>query len=89
VTKGSFTNTEAALLEGVRVFPNPVQDELNLSLPAGTILEQARLYHANGQLLGQWAGAVRQLEVGQWPNGAYTVELQTNYGVVRRLVVKQ
>jgi len=89
VTKGSFTNTEAALLEGVQVFPNPVQDELNLSLPAGTILEQARLYHANGQLLGQWAGAVRQLEVGQWPNGAYTVELQTNYGVVRRLVVKQ
>lgn len=89
VTQGQFTNTEAAVLEAVQVFPNPVQDELNLSLPAGTTLEQARLYHANGQLLAEWEGTVRQLEVGQWPNGAYTVELQTNYGVVRRLVVKQ
>lgn len=89
VTKGQFTNTEAALLKAVQVFPNPVQDVLNLSFPAGTMLEQARLYHANGQLLAQWAGPIRQLDVGQWPNGAYTVELQTNYGLVRRLVVKQ
>ena len=89
IVKGQFTNTNESLFDAIKVFPNPVSDNVYFSLPSGATLEAVRLFHVNGQLLTQRAGNISELNLGTLPVGIYTIELQTSFGVVRRLLTKQ
>ena len=89
IVKGQFTNTNESLFDAIKVFPNPVSDNVYFSLPSGATLEGVRLFHVNGQLLTQRAGNISELNLATLPVGIYTIELQTSFGVVRRLLTKQ
>ncbi len=76
----SLRNEPATTIPGVRIYPNPVQRNLQVQLPvavAGRRI-QLRLMDLQGRVLKTWqpAGAtLLSLPVGELPSGTYLLEL--------------
>lgn len=65
--------------ESISVYPNPVQDVLNINSVA--TMEQVILYNSIGQVLfstAQIQGKEQQLDLRSFPNGVYFVSILTN-----------
>ena len=83
--EGPTSLKEIPLPFEVSLFPNPTSDVLQVkfgqSLPTDALL---RVYNLQGQLLQQaqvMKGANQHpIETGQWPNGAYFLQIRTNSG---------
>ncbi len=93
----TFTNTDAVLsIEKLNVFPNPVQNQLNVKLTltqgmdvnvsvmsvTGQVLvnEQHQMYSGQNEVI---------IPTSELPTGVYMLRLETNDGVVTEKFVKQ
>ncbi len=88
------TAAPAAGHSGLRVFPNPFQNQLTLELEA-PLREAAKLslYHGSGQMLhAEWlAAGLRQYSVaipGSWSDGWYLIEVTTAQQVQQQVLFK-
>ena len=81
-----------ALSAEVQVFPNPVQDELQVNLPAALRVNSLQVNDLNGKkLIDMPIDKERQvlLDVRSLPTGVYFLSIQTPQGIVQRKLMKQ
>jgi hypothetical protein len=71
----------------VSVYPNPFEEQLNVSLPAGVHIYQARLYNALGELVH--TGNDTELNNLNFIPGIYTLEIRTDQGDVRKRIIRR
>ena len=74
------------------VFPNPVQDKLNINLTGYEGISEIRLIDLNGRTLevNRTASVNSHLDFAKLPKGMYLVKVITNTGeVISRKVIKQ
>ncbi|MBK8491457.1 MAG: T9SS type A sorting domain-containing protein [Saprospirales bacterium] len=75
------SSTEEITLEGFDIFPNPVQDELNIQAEAGTSFE-FEVRDISGRLLAKGAQQDNlTIHTGDWKRGLYLLTLRTDKGV--------
>ena len=76
--------------ETVRVYPNPVRDELRIESSEVSV-DKTELYDMNGRLLMSENGTVGTtvLQVGSLQAGAYIVRIHTNQGIVTKRILKK
>ncbi len=70
-------------LLGVRVYPNPVVDELMIALPENMKIASAVLYDLNGSIIGTYvlSNASNTISVNALSEGVYLLELQSASGL--------
>jgi hypothetical protein len=75
---------------GFDIYPNPTNALINLKLPAAN-QQMLKLYNVQGQLLKAWqldAKDQMQLDLQDYPAGAYLLQLVTEDGVETKRLVK-
>ena len=75
-------------LEGVSVYPNPVKDVLNVTVPVGAEVTSAKLF----DVLGRDTGVVMvngAINTSGLSNGIYMFTLETTEGNYTTKIVKQ
>jgi len=78
-------------LSAIKVFPNPAQDRLMVSVPPELLVERIELMNAQGRTLAQSHDQTSEvrLDLSGNPSGIYYVSIYTDKGtVVKKLVVK-
>lgn len=75
-------------LSQVKLFPNPVKDELQVTLPQNAIVQKAVFYNALGQKEFE-TGAQTQWNVSQLPSGIHFISLITNGGKTSLKFIKE
>jgi hypothetical protein len=63
----------------IRLYPNPVQDILNLNLPTGTTLQKTEIHDMQGRLLRSYHGK-EPIDVADLPKGLYMLLVETDKG---------
>lgn len=89
----SSTNRLLPNLEGLTVFPNPFQTEINLTSDnssAEAIIE-VNIYNQLGDQVGHYANrtAAEAIQLQHLPNGIYRLAIHYNSSVIYKNVVKQ
>ncbi len=88
-----FTDTETPVGNTqLSLFPNPVNDVLNVDLRQTTGTVDIRLYDLRGQLVfseRRPGGQIQMLDVAALPTASYWVVVVTEQGLVRDIVVKE
>ena len=78
--------------ENLKVYPNPVNDQLTVFVEEQAKIEQLILYNAFGQFAGKYEGegsSFQRLSLGSLTSGFYILSVQTDKGLVStRLVVQ-
>lgn len=100
ITKGTTTNlfyiktvyTNLSLIENnatrkMVLYPNPVTNELNISLDNGMI-ESIDIYTVVGQLVKSIKGNSNTIDLSNLSNGNYLIKIQTNEGIFDRIIIK-
>lgn len=85
-TKEEIENTPLTA-DLLKVYPNPVQDLLNVHLNGGQEFEQVLVYNMTGQLVynsGKTLAKTAQINVSNLQNGIYIVSVQTAKGIVNK-----
>lgn len=77
-------------LSGVRVYPNPASEYLQIALPEN-MQAAARLHDANGKLIGEWTlnQNVNTLQVASLSQGVYVLEIRSGEKVNQYRFIKQ
>lgn len=89
ISKGSVitSNPELATNKFV-LYPNPVRDQLSISLPSNEQIEEARILDTNGRLTQTTTPTDNQFDVRSLVPGLYFIQLKTNKGTYRQSFVK-
>ena len=71
------TSVPAALAgQGLQLFPNPADEQINVRIPAGSSTDHMILSDATGRILQRWTGPVpKQLDVQRLAPGPYHLHL--------------
>ncbi len=89
---GTLVSTQDVISEEwVNIFPNPVDDILNIVVEEATV-EQVSIYDAMGRVVKNWHQpnpSVLSVSVADLTKGIYLVQIRTNQGVITQKVVKQ
>ncbi len=88
--EGVATATEESVKPKVLVYPNPIQDELNLELPEGLRNASIRIFSPQGKLLRSWyeEGAKLKMDWSNYPPGLYVILLKNGDEEVAYKVLK-
>jgi pectate lyase len=101
ITKGSVANlyyikTEFNTLSvnqisksDIKFYPNPVTNELNISISEGISIERISLYNIVGQLIKTIEGNTNLLNMNDLNNGMYLVKVQTDHGGIDQKIIKK
>ncbi|MBU2526799.1 MAG: T9SS type A sorting domain-containing protein [Bacteroidetes bacterium] len=95
IDMGAFENTATLSLEdfstenGFRLFPNPVQNLLNISINNGLLIEAYEIYNINGQAVGKGTNLPQEgIDVSNLASGLYILKLQTDKGTRSEKFIK-
>ncbi|PHN05653.1 T9SS type A sorting domain-containing protein [Flavilitoribacter nigricans] len=80
-----------ALLDDLRVWPNPSTGRVLLRLEGDGGDGQLSVFDARGQVVDRrtWNGGQQELQVSTWPSGVYIIRFEDRRGVrTRRLIVE-
>lgn len=82
---GSITSTNEIEETSMRVFPNPVRDQINITdLPANSTVD---VFTSQGQRLGSYPSETR-IDCSQWQSGLYLLHVNTGEGITALRVLK-
>lgn len=70
------------------IYPNPVADQLTLSMPAGWSIQAVSIISASGAVVQSGQSSIRTLTTTALPSGLYTLQVQTDRGTVVKKFVK-
>ncbi|MFI0429068.1 T9SS type A sorting domain-containing protein [Mariniflexile sp. HMF6888] len=68
-----------------KIYPNPVNDVLNINLDYGIKMQQVNFYNAYGQRV--FSANTNKIDVSNFAKGIYFVEIETNQGKSTKKVV--
>jgi hypothetical protein len=71
----------------VKVYPNPVSEQLTIEIPEGVTMESISIFSLTGQLM-QVSAETTKLDVSQLFVGTYILTVTTNSGILRTKFVK-
>jgi len=101
ITKGSVANlyyikTEYTTLglneitrNDISFYPNPVTNELNISIADGKTIEKISIYSLVGQLVRTIEGNTTVVNMNDFSDGIYLVKVQTDHGVIDQKIIKK
>ncbi|WP_179021064.1 pectate lyase family protein [Winogradskyella forsetii] len=99
ITKGNVANlyyikseftlgiTETGAFQKLKLYPNPVSDFLNISLP-DSVIEDITIHNITGQLIKTKTGDLRVLDLSDLKSGIYFLTLRTTKGVETKRLLK-
>ena len=70
------------------LYPNPVTNELHVSIDSG-LIESVAIYTVVGQLVKTIKGNSKTIDMSDLSNGSYLMKIQTNEGVIDRKIIKK
>ncbi|MBK0369769.1 pectate lyase family protein [Flavobacterium agrisoli] len=102
ITKGDTTNLfyikttyntttlgiDAVSKSSLAVYPNPVQDTLNINLQDAEI-QQIQVYTLGGALVKSQKGNQSAIDMNGLSTGTYVVKVTSNQGVLTKLIIKK
>lgn len=88
VGNGSLSTNEVVASQ-VSLFPNPVVDVLNITLPASVELQSATMNDLLGKQTQVLVGENNTIDMSQMAAGVYILKLETNQGSLTKKVIKQ
>jgi hypothetical protein len=73
------------------VFPNPMKDKLNLTIPENQIGNRATIYSILGQALNSYILNNKQttVDVSNYQNGMYLLKIEGNSGSKVYTIIKE
>ncbi len=74
--------------ETLKLFPNPVEDVLNISFRNGT-LDSVKIIDLNGKIVFEKSNQLEQLQLEDLASGVYLIQIKTNTGSVSKKIVKK
>lgn len=84
---GNILGIEEYSLNNISIFPNPVQNELNIQLHNSITVKQVNVYSITGQVVLK-AQNTRKLDVFDLSPGVYLMKIETDRGDVTRKIIK-
>jgi uncharacterized repeat protein (TIGR01451 family) len=72
----------------IRIYPNPVSDNLNIDLPSGLKLNSVELFDIQGKLIKVFNDQ-KELDLSEVQKGVYILRLDTNQGVYNHKIIKE
>ncbi|MEM7087406.1 MAG: T9SS type A sorting domain-containing protein [Bacteroidota bacterium] len=75
-------------LSQVTLYPNPASDIVNIQLPISVEVESIAVYDVLGKVVANRA-TNNQIDVSQFNDGVYMVNIETNQGTVTRKIIKR
>lgn len=89
--EGPATSIDPSYLQDVRLFPNPVDDELRIELPDALQGAEVKVYTYAGQLVEttHLQGAVLQLDWSGYRSGIYLVVIEADKSFLSYKVLKR
>ena len=91
ITVNICTNiTEMVLKNNVNLYPNPVSDQLHVSVD-NYELQQVKIYDVTGELVfeKEMKDQNSKLDLSHLTKGIYFIEMQTNAGCITKKLIKQ
>ncbi len=91
ITYSVSTNLSLSAL-GIRLFPNPATDRVNLSFEGMTGMVTVELRNLHGQRFEGFQGSVSneiELDISSLPNGIYLLNVQTDQGTAVERIIKR
>ncbi|WP_026705484.1 pectate lyase family protein [Flavobacterium soli] len=101
ITKGGTTNlyyiktqysslgTNDFTKNDIALYPNPVTNELNISLSDNQIIQSISVYSILGQLVKTIRDNTAKIDISELSSGIYLVKIQTNEGVFDKKINKK
>ncbi len=83
---------EPTLLSLVKVYPNPTDDKLVISVPESAKIERVSVFATSGMLTMEQLGnkaTTMELSLSALPQGNYVVEIKTTQGTVNQKITKR
>jgi Secretion system C-terminal sorting domain/SprB repeat/Alpha amylase, catalytic domain/Domain of unknown function (DUF1939) len=85
----SITNiVENSVSKAITIFPNPVQDFLNITVNGTIQLTKIQVLDEAGRMLQTLKGDVRQIDLRNLPNAVYFIQLQTENETAVKKITK-
>lgn len=75
---GQSSIEDLDILSSIRVYPNPVYNILNIDNPMNYKFERITLVNNNGVILRTWTNSPKQIDLREYPEGNYYLNLKTN-----------
>ncbi|MDP2160310.1 MAG: T9SS type A sorting domain-containing protein [Flavobacterium sp.] len=73
----------------IKFYPNPVTNELNISIADGKTIERISIYSLVGQLVRTIEGNTTVVNMSDFSDGIYLVKVQTDHGVIDQKIIKK
>lgn len=73
----------------ISVYPNPVQNELNIYTQNDVFIKAIKIYNLMGSVLFQSRKPVNQIDVSNFASGVLFVKIETNKGLIVKKVGKE
>ncbi|SFN48061.1 Por secretion system C-terminal sorting domain-containing protein [Bizionia echini] len=89
VTEGESLSVEDYELEGLTIYPNPVEDILNISTPVSISGKIATVFDLNGKKVLNSKLNTNNLDVSKLQTGFYILRLESEGRVINRKFIKQ
>ena len=77
------------LEDAVRIFPNPVRNELNIAADNNLAIIGVVIFNTSGQMVQTIANPGSQVDVSSLPQGIYFIRIETDRGTVTKRFVKE
>ncbi len=72
----------------ILVYPNPVSDQLTISVPSGDRLIKTQLFSPNGKLISSFGENYTNIDLSKLQAGTYILVFQTSSGEFRKKIIK-
>jgi 1,4-alpha-glucan branching enzyme len=70
--------------EVLKIFPNPVENVLNISGE----YQQIEMYDLSGKLIKAWKNNAKQLFINEIPSGMYLLKIYNEKGIIHKKIIK-
>ena len=74
--------------ETLKLFPNPVEDVLNISFRNGT-LDSVKIIDFNGKILFEKSEHLEQVQLQDLASGVYLIQIKTSSGAISKKIIKK
>ncbi|MGB0863781.1 MAG: T9SS type A sorting domain-containing protein [Saprospiraceae bacterium] len=80
-------STQNVTSSSIKVYPNPATDYLYIENKEDLGIQEIRILNINGQVIKQFKGKTKQLNIQDIPAGTYIIQLYTEYGIATEKIV--
>jgi 5-deoxy-D-glucuronate isomerase len=81
-------NLNSEELASIKMYPNPTNDILNISIPAGNQITKAVIYDINGREVFRQEQHLETIHMANFQNGVYLLQLETVKGAISKKIIK-